>query len=129
MSKEKRKFNRQEPRISAYAAVGGAFTWVGEILDVSPGGMAFQYVMYRDFNEEKKDSAAIFIPNDGFRLDNLPCAVLYDIPAKTGDPEMDTSVAVKRCGVQFKDLTEHQAEQLQFFIEHYSKASKTAGSR
>ncbi len=96
---------------------------VGQITDVSLGGLSFQYVSSR---VRSKDSPALRISSiDGtFQLDRIPFKVAWDV-------EMPQSfsygpISLRRCGVEFGDLTDTQKLGLRHFIQNHTTADPEA---
>ena len=88
---------------------------LGEIIDISMGGLAFHYVGSQEANESY---LAIFLTETNFHLDEVPIRTVLDL--ETADRLPSTSITVRRCGVQFVNLTDEQRSQIQFFINNYT---------
>ncbi|OEU45563.1 MAG: hypothetical protein BBJ60_01525, partial [Desulfobacterales bacterium S7086C20] len=89
-------------------------TVVGQIPDVSSGGLMFRYVASRDRSTETS-VLSITLTNGTFQLDGIPFKVAWDI-------EMPQSfsygpISIRHCGVEFGDLTDAQKLGLRHFIQ------------
>jgi hypothetical protein len=82
---------------------------IGMLLNISQGGLAFQYVTE---SEEIPTLSAITVYADGnssLWLEALPCKIVHDrevIPAVN-------NVSIRHCGVQFRRLSQYQSARLQ----------------
>jgi uncharacterized protein (TIGR02266 family) len=111
---ERRKHERFPPQLSAFALLNKPFSNMGEIIDISTGGLSFRY------------SADEGLPAVSFVLD-IVCVddgfYLAKVPSRTAaDFEVDDQI--RRRGVQFGRLTNKQSSQLKFFIRTHT-ASET----
>jgi hypothetical protein len=89
---------------------------VGPVIDISRGGLSFRYV---DGKETTNESYLhIFLTEANFYLEKLPIKTILDF--KIPDKSASSSNTMRRCGLQFEDLTHDQASQLKFFVENYS---------
>jgi hypothetical protein len=109
---EPRQNIRTKARKGTFVLFGNDGHNIGMLLDISKGGLAFQYV-----TEPKETLAltAITVYADGsssFSLDTLPCRTVYDqevIPTVN-------NICIRRCGVQFLRLSQYQAARLKSFL-------------
>jgi hypothetical protein len=53
-----------------------------------------------------------------FYLEKVSVKTILDF--KIPDKSASSSITMRRCGLQFEDLTHDQASQLEFFVENYS---------
>ena len=110
---ERRKHKRFRAEDGAYAAVRPQYDKIGQIIDVSRGGLAFRYLA-SESEEDASSELDIFLIGDDFHLDKLPFKTVSDeeIPEKLSPG----SQTMRRCGVQFGKLTQIQAIKLEEFI-------------
>lgn len=82
---------------------------LGSIIDISMGGLSFSYI---DTGEWPKDipSLAIIFGSDDLCLDEFPLRIISDCSLSKGMSMM------RRCGVQFGELSRKQLSQLEHFI-------------
>ena len=119
---ERRKFTRFLAQDQAFAVLRPHFTKLGKIKDISRGGLAFEYVAHEG---QKRGSSEIdiLITGDRFYLPKIPSKKIYNI--KIGE-ENEISIdrfdrfETRRCGLQFGELTEEQAAQLNFFLKNHT---------
>lgn len=123
MYKEQRAYKRRIPERNVYAALGCDYEKVGRIIDLSPGGLAFEYIF--DENENAQFSQInIFKVGEVFHLRNLPCKIIYDIalpPPRNGIESLKHSRS-RKCGVEFETLPEEDNLQLSLFLKLHTKA-------
>lgn len=89
---------------------------IGTLINVSLGGLMFEYVTMKAPSDEATE-LEILVPNGEFRLDRVPCQVIWDT-ATSQFPE--TPLHKRRCGVQFGELTQTQIAQLEDLIQNYA---------
>ena len=114
---ERRRHKRFQAEDGAYAAVRPQYDKIGQIIDVSRGGLAFRY-MVSGSQEDASSELDIFLIGDGFHLDKVPFQTVSD----EGIPERlsPSSQKMWRCGVQFGELTQMQILKLKEFILNHT---------
>ena len=114
---ERRRHKRFQAEDGAYAAVRPQYDKIGQIIDVSRGGLAFRY-MVSGSQEDASSELDIFLIGDSFHLDKVPFQTVSDeqIP-ETLSPG---SQKMRRCGVQFEELTQVQVLKLEEFILNHT---------
>ncbi|MDM8525837.1 hypothetical protein QUF80_20890 [Desulfococcaceae bacterium HSG8] len=124
MGRERRKLTRFMVQEKAFVAVGFNFPKIGRINDISRGGLAFEYLT--DYARDKagnegSDSesfqATIFLVGEGFRLNDVPCVIVYDV---LGRIFSNSFILKRRCGVKFGRLTETQRKELNLFLAEHT---------
>jgi hypothetical protein len=95
---EQRKHTRYEVPTGSFVAIGPQNTILGQIIDISMGGVAFRYVDSRKYDYEIENTVS--------------CKIVDGIPR--------CCRAMKRSSVQFGELTHHQKSQLESFIQNYN---------
>ncbi len=90
---------------------------VGQIVDISPGGLMLRYIAGENRSHEpfKLD---IVLAGDSFRLDNIPFKAVSDTDMT--DPLSLTPTTMRGQSVQFGALTHEQEAQLQYFIQNHA---------
>lgn len=90
---------------------------LGEIIDISVGGLSFRTV---DGGAKTGDvfDLNILFGDDGFSLNRLPCKSVADFVI-TRELVPDTKIERRIC-VQFRDLSAEKKSQLIRFISNYS---------
>ncbi|MCK5339927.1 MAG: PilZ domain-containing protein [Desulfobulbaceae bacterium] len=122
MQEERRRHERIPPRNNAVAMMtpsslspfGVLFSNV--IFDISESGCGFIYSGWEERPSSQKRLTFATI-DDVIHVENIPIRVVVDVPFLE-----KKHFTVRRCGVEFKDLTDDQREKLQAFIAH-QKAS------
>ncbi len=122
MKKDLRAHERRIPIGNVYAALGREYERVGKLIDLSPGGLAFNYMS--DANPSPELSRInIFKVGEVFNLHNLPCKIVYDIPLphlRDGIESLKRSHN-RRCGVKFDKLPKEIKVHLTLFLESHTK--------
>ncbi|MBM4311510.1 MAG: PilZ domain-containing protein [Deltaproteobacteria bacterium] len=121
MGSEHRSQERYKPCNNAFISLGGGFTCVGSILDISLSGAAFEYLAYTDAQAFSGCSVDIFICGTYMHIVNMPCRVIYEQPAadEAGEELPEDTMVRKRCGIAFEPKTASHREQLTAFLNQY----------
>ena len=112
---ERRKHKRFHiPRV-AFVALAPVNTKLGQVIDISMGGLAFRYIGGKK-PSKRSTELRIFTDND-FCLDEVPFETIsdfetYQIPF--------TSIIMRRSGVHFGQLTQNQRSRLEYFIQKHA---------
>ena len=110
---EKRIYKRYKIKDDAYAAIFSNSPKMGQIINISKGGLAFRYVA--DVEQITGSfKIEIFISGNGFYLKNIPFQTISDFYIDNQVP--CSNVIIKQCGGQFGELTRNQTSQLDYFI-------------
>ncbi len=119
METERRKFRRFLAQNAAFAVLRPHFTMLGKIKDISRGGLAFEYIAHEG---QKRGSSEIdiLITGDRFYLPKIPSQKIYDIKIGEENQTLIDRFETRRCGLQFGELTEEQADELEFFLNNYT---------
>jgi len=117
---ERRKHKRFKVQDSAFVVVGAPFrphsTKVGQIIDMSMGGLAFGYIADEDRSNASSE-LGIFLADNSFHLRQIPFETISDL--KTNRVPF-SSISMRRSGVQFGELTHDQISQLEYFIQNHT---------
>jgi c-di-GMP-binding flagellar brake protein YcgR len=117
MNTERRKTVRFLPQDEAFVALRPEFTQLGRLINISKGGLAFQYIASKG-ESHGSTHLDLFTGNNSFYLSRLPCKVIYD-SRLFEDNTSSTSLERRRCGVEFGEITEVQAAQLQSYLKNH----------
>jgi len=124
MLTEQRKNIRFLAQDNIIAVLRNDLTKIGEVKDISKGGLSFEHIYGRD-SEGELSRKTLFLWANEFSMSKVPCKVIYDILMPT--PEEFESLAIRfitrRCGVEFEALIEDQMAQLDFFLKTYTKGT------
>ena len=92
--------------------------WIelGPIIDVSYGGLAFQYVEKED-QETELNELTIHVPPDQKVLEKIPVETVSDVEV-SNIPAMGK---IRRRGVKFGELTQKQKISLVKFLQKYTR--------
>lgn len=112
---ERRRHKRFKLKVSAFALLNRPFSEMGEIVDISMGGLSFRYTSDRAL---PKGSLALDIlcVDDGFHVAKVPVSTVA---------ESAVSGEVRRRGVQFDQLTNRQLSQVRYFMRAYADQRDT----
>jgi c-di-GMP-binding flagellar brake protein YcgR len=120
MRSERRKYTRFQAQDTAYAAVGAEFAHVGRLIDISIGGLSLEYLTDDDA-QLMNPPVDIFVREKNFHLAKLPCKIIHNMRLDThGTTQMSTNGLLrKRCGLEFKSLSEKHKKQLESFLRNH----------
>ena len=127
MFDEKRKFTRFKGKEGAFAAFirPNDLIKVGQIQDISIGGLCVQYLSTNEDNNERPE-IKIFGSNGRFvHLNKVQCRIVYDREVPEGSWEQITT---RRCGVEFESLSFEHALMLVEFIDHFAFDETESGN-
>ena len=115
---EQRKNKRFHLKEGAFAIPSARSRKLWQIMDISRGGLAFQYVAN---GERIYDSSDLDIASSSssFYLAKVPFKAVSDLEIENGIRW--SSLKVRRCGVQFGELTRNQVSLLEDFIQNQAK--------
>jgi len=114
---DRRKQKRYNVVNGAYAVVQPGAAKLGQIRNISLGGLSFKYIA-----SETRNNAAqnidILIGKHNFHLKQIPVKSVFDMALEKESPF--STVCMRQQAVQFKDLTEEQAAQLKHLLQHHT---------
>jgi len=118
MMKERRKYERHLVQDGALAVLGANTSRVGQIEDISLGGIKFHYVQMEEPSHEFPCLALLKIGEHAL-IDNLPFSIVHDSGPDISLPY--TSLPLGHIQIKFGRLTENQRNQIDKFINSYSR--------
>ena len=118
---ERRRYDRYLSRKNAFAALGSKYNRIGKIIDISLSGLSFQYILGENSCSNSLH-VDIFLVGNLYHLYNVPCEMIYDIQIHVPhvNSRLIKMLTIKRCGVQFRELSDYDLTQLKLFIEGYT---------
>ena len=114
---EQRKYRRYRAKEGAVAAIRCAGVNVGDIIDISNGGLSFSYVNL-DHDAKGPCELDIFMRNNGFLIKDVPFKTVSDFDMDNELPF--SSITFKRQSVRFCKLNRRQRSDLEYFIRHHT---------
>ena len=114
---ERRKHKRFKAAQGAYAVLGPATAKLGQIKNISMGGLAFKYLAdeARPNGTGKLD---IIIRQNGLRIKKIPIQTVSDF--ELARENAFSTVRLRQQGVQFGKLTSDQISQLEFILNNHT---------
>ncbi|MEW6218250.1 MAG: PilZ domain-containing protein [Thermodesulfobacteriota bacterium] len=119
---EKRRFQRFPVRDLAFAVLEPYFGRLGQLKDVSRGGVGFEYVEFEEAGPERPTGPLrleVMRLAEGFCLQDFPCRIVYDEKSPNASALVH-SVITRRCGVAFGSLSAEQETDLDQFITSHA---------
>ncbi len=114
---EKRRSRRFQAPQNAFTLLRGPDGRLGQIIDISKGGLAFRYVG-NGGQPKRSFQMDIFLANNGFHLEKVSFRTVSDFEvSKQG---LANAVTLRRRGVQFDELDQDHVSRLEYFIENYA---------
>ncbi len=115
---ERRKNKRYKAVEGAYAAISPHSHKLGQIIDISMGGLAFKYIdtSSDDIQEETEQEETVFLSSMGYYVGDLPFKTVADYEV-TNAPSF-SSMKVRKRHIQFKDLSFKQLFDLDYYLRN-----------
>jgi hypothetical protein len=104
-------------RKGAFAALESDSVIMGQIINISKGGLSFRYVA-DGLNMNDTFQVDIFLEDNGFHLKKAPFKPVFDFHLKNRVPY--STIVINQCGGEFGELTHTQMLQLDYFIGNYT---------
>ena len=114
---ERRKSQRFKAAYGAFAVLGPEKSKLGQIKDISMGGLAFKYLA----DEARSNTSGeldIVIRQNCFRVKSIPVQTVSDF--ELAKENVFSTVRLRQQGVKFGELTSDQALQLEFILKHHT---------
>ena len=115
---EKRIHKRYDVQYGAFVASESNAAIFGPVLNISKGGLAFQYYAGEASELNDADELAIFINSNGYYLGSVPYTTVSNLESSDKNPF--SSISMRVCGIQFGALTEEQASLLEQFLDRHT---------
>lgn len=117
---EQRKYRRFKVRDESLYILNPNSTGLGEIIDISLGGLAFYHVKKQSWSDSTLKMGIMFSDSDVI-IDDLPMKTISECAINPIDPGLpDNSTAIWRQSVQFGELTPDQINQLVHIIQNHT---------
>ena len=115
---ERRKNKRYKAVEGAYAAISPNSHKLGQIIDISMGGLAFKYIdtSNDDTSQSLDAEETIFLSSMGYYVGDLPFKTVSDYEV-TNAPSF-SSMKVRKRHVQFTDLSFKQLFDLDYYLRN-----------
>jgi len=114
---ERRSQERFQVQQGVYALLKNGSSKLGQIKNISKGGLAFMYINDGEqINEPTK--VDIFLSGYGFILKGIPCKKISDNHVNNFVPF--STFEMRQLGIQFGEVGLHQLAHLDTFIEKYT---------
>lgn len=115
-----RRYCRYIAQDQSFAALTKDYDRVGKIIDISLGGLAFEYLYDEQEIPDGLSKISIFLTKNDFHLLDLTCRIIRDQPIHSTDNDLSCVIQKNTCSVQFLSLSEAQKSRLDFFIKNYT---------
>jgi hypothetical protein len=115
---ERRRNKRYKAVDGAYAAISPNSHKLGQIIDISMGGLSFKYIdtSHDDKEYEGTPEEAVFLSSMGYYVGDLPFKTISDYEI-TNTPSF-SSMKVRKRHVQFTDLSFKQLFDLDYYLRN-----------
>ena len=114
---ERRQSKRFQAKSGAFALSKASVNTLGQIVDISQGGLAFEYMARGEVTNGIAEIDILFAERF-FYLRSLPCKVISDSEITLQNPF--SSIRMRRLSVEFTELTPKQRSELKHFIDHHT---------
>jgi len=113
---EKREHKRFQAPPSAFVIYGPYFTSRAQIIDISTNGLAFRCPLAKRPSEGLFELDILFA-RGSFYVGKLPVRIVSHVVAPKRPFD---AIPMRRCGLQFGELTRHQKSQVEYFVQNFS---------
>ena len=113
---ERRRNKRYKAVDGAYAAISPNSHKLGQIIDISMGGLSFKYIDTSNNDSDKNPEEAVFLSSMGYYVGDLPFKTVSDYEI-TNAPSF-SSMKVRKRHVQFTDLSFKQLFDLDYYLRN-----------
>ncbi len=115
---ERRKHKRYKAVEGAYAAISPNSHKLGQVIDLSMGGLSFKYIdtTSDDSDFEQPPEETIFLSSMGYYVGDLPFKTISDYEI-TNAPSF-SSMKIRKRHVQFTDLSFKQLFDLDYYLRN-----------
>ena len=114
---EKRNHKRFTVQEGTFAALRNHNVTLGAIMDISRGGFAVHYVANGNLLHDSVMIDGLF-KSERFYLQGVPVKIISDIEVYDRPPF--SFIPMRRCGIQFKEMTPSRISQVERFMENYA---------
>ena len=114
---EQRQHKRFQAKDGAFAMSKVSVNKLGQIVDISLGGLAFNYIAWAETSNGIFEIDILFAERF-FYLQNLSCRVVLDSDITLRNPF--SSIRMRRLSVEFEKLTLTQRSELKYFIDNHT---------
>jgi hypothetical protein len=114
---EQRQYKRFLAKNGAFALSKASVNKLGQIVDISQGGLAFTYIAWGESTNGVVEIDVLFAERF-FYLQNLPCRVISDSEISLRNPF--SSIKMRRLSVEFDKLSPKQRSELKYFIDNHT---------
>jgi len=114
---ERRKHKRFKAAQGAYAVLGPETSKLGQIKDISMGGLAFKYLA-DEARPNGDGELDIIIRQNNYWLRKIPIQIVSDF--ELARENAFSTIRLRQQGVQFGKLTSDQTSQLEFILKNHT---------
>ena len=121
--KEYRKHKRYQVPEGSFVTVGSGKSVMGQVLDISMGGLSFRYVTNHSEAPKQESYADIYLTEGNLCMASVPIKAVSDfetrdtVTCKADGPLPVSCRGMRRCGVEFGEMTQAQMSQLASCIQ------------
>lgn len=113
---DRRRNERYKAVKGAYAAISPYSNKLGQIIDISMGGLCFKYIATENKQEpEAKNQETIFLSSMGYYVGDIPFQTIADY--EITDAPSFSSMKIRKRHVKFTGLTFKQLFDLDYYLK------------
>ncbi len=110
---ERRNDTRYKVNEGAYAALSPESTKMGQIIDISRGGLSFRYIVHMEQPIDPVETH-IFVGDKGIYLEKMPYITVDDV--QVDNTNSFSSIIMRERRIKFGELNKNQIAQLEYFL-------------
>ena len=123
---ERRKHTRYSIKNGSYATISPDSTKLGQIVDISMGGLAFKYIDTKSIKTDHKNHETLFLSSMGYYVGDIDFKTVddYEMPGCSIDEKSFDSMKIRIRHVKFTNLKLKQLFDLDYYIGNNATESK-----
>ncbi len=114
---ERRKHKRFKGQYGAFVVLQSTVYKLGQIIDISRGGLAFKYIANRN-RFKWSDELDILLADSDFQLEKISFKIVSDHRIESEMPFR--YITTRRCGIRFGELEKDQISRIEYFINNHT---------
>lgn len=128
---ERRKHKRYSIKDGSYATISPESTKLGQIMDISMGGLAFKYIHTTPSSKKKKNiNETLFLSSMGYYVGDIYFKTIsdYEVSDYENPNTSLNTMKIRMRHVQFTDLKLKQLFDLDYYIEKNATETESFAS-
>lgn len=113
-NEDRREHKRYNACDGSFAAISPNSFKLGQILNISRGGLAFQYIETNRNNTHNIEEKNLFLSSKRYYVQGIPFKTVVDRPIPNDNPF--STITMRQCAIQFGEMSFEQMINLDNYI-------------